>query len=129
MPAATPGPAVERTIALPTVLERNPNSPQAMRKLIAPHGRMGRTEDAKRTMFEYEALGQTAAVSPECPTGPPYQCPVFSMLAQVSFGSSRSPACKSSIETLSGERTKAICPSRGGRLIVTPAACSFSHIS
>ncbi len=57
--------------------------------------------------------------SREGPRGP-HQCPVFSMLAQGSSGALASPRCKSSTDTLSGERTKAMCPSRGGRLMVTP---------
>ncbi len=52
----------------------------------------------------------------------PYQCPVLPMLAQGSSGAFAAPFCKSSTEMLSGERTKAMCPSRGGRLIVTPLA-------
>ena len=32
----------------------------------------------------------------------------------------RPPRCRISIEIWSGERTKAMCPSRGGRLMVTP---------
>ena len=39
----------------------------------------------------------------------------------------RSPACRISIEISSGERTKAMWPSRGGRLIVTPLSLSFPH--
>jgi len=60
---------------------------------------------------------------------PPHQCPVLPMLAQGSAGASRSPICSSSIDTLSGLRTKAMCPSRGGRLITTPAACSLAQVS
>lgn len=43
--------------------------------------------------------------------------PVFAIDAQGSCGG-RCPSCSNSIEIRSGERTKAICPSRGGRLIV-----------
>jgi NhaB family Na+:H+ antiporter len=42
------------------------------------------------------------------------------MEAQGSRGGSAPPRCSSSIEMPSGERTKAMRPSRGGRLIVTP---------
>lgn len=49
-----------------------------------------------------------------------YQCPVFSMEAQGSCLASDGPFCRSSMEMLSGERMKAIFPSRGGRLITTP---------
>jgi len=58
-----------------------------------------------------------------------YQCPVFFIEAQGSWGGNGSPFCKSSIECLSGERTKAMFPSRGGRLIVTPAFISRSQVS
>jgi len=37
------------------------------------------------------------------------------------------PLCRSSIEMFSGERTKAMLPSRGGLLIVTPAFMSLSQ--
>ena len=59
----------------------------------------------------------------------PYQCPIFSIDVQGSAGSSASPICKSSIEILSGERTNAMRPSRGGRLIVTPLSIRCWHIS
>jgi hypothetical protein len=49
-----------------------------------------------------------------------YQLPVLGMEAQGSCGARASPACSSSMEMPSGERTKAMCPSRGGRLMVTP---------
>ena len=49
-----------------------------------------------------------------------YQTPTFCMDFQGSAGSSLVPFCSSSMEMLSGERTKAIHPSLGGRLMVTP---------
>src|SRR5205823_11171112 len=49
-----------------------------------------------------------------------HHLPLFGIEAHGSFGGSGSPFCNSSIECLSGERTNAILPSRGGRLIVTP---------
>lgn len=49
-------------VALAEVLERNPNSPHAMRNLIATYGRLGMTEEAEWTAFEYESLGLTATV-------------------------------------------------------------------
>ena len=55
--------------------------------------------------------------------------PVFSIDAQGSHGSCAPPACRSSTEILSGERTKAMRPSRGGRLIVTPASISFWQVA
>src|SRR5690606_41344358 len=58
-----------------------------------------------------------------------HQLPVFGIEAQGSRGGSGSPFCSSSIEMLSGERTKAMCPSRGGRLMVTPKDCSRSQVA
>ncbi len=66
------------------------------------------------------------------PLGPrrrAYQVPVFGMLAQGSAGGLASPICKSSTEIPSGLFTKAMRPSRGGRLIVTPPFCSLSQIA
>ncbi len=54
-----------------------------------------------------------------------YQAPTFGMLCHGSCGGSAAPFCSSSTEMLSGERTNAMRPSRGGRLIVTP--CSISR--
>jgi hypothetical protein len=47
---------------------------------------------------------------------------VLGLLVQGSAGSSPPPACSSSMEIPSGVRIKAMRPSRGGRLIVTPRA-------
>ncbi|MGY3550828.1 hypothetical protein ACVW0W_006595 [Bradyrhizobium sp. USDA 4469] len=58
-----------------------------------------------------------------------YQWPVFGIDAHGSAGAFGSPFCSSSIECRSGERTKAMLPSRGGRLMVTPAFCSFSQVA
>lgn len=54
-----------------------------------------------------------------------YHFPVFFMDAHGSAGGSGSPFCNSSMEMLSGDRTKAILPSRGGRLITTPESINF----
>lgn len=53
-----------------------------------------------------------------------HHAPVFGIETQGSAGSLRGPACNSSIEMPSGERTKAMWPSRGGRLIVTPPSAN-----
>jgi hypothetical protein len=58
-----------------------------------------------------------------------YQCPVFGIEAQGSAGGFASPFCKISIECRSGERTKAIWPSRGGRLMVMPIFFSRSQVA
>ena len=59
-----------------------------------------------------------APIKPFCINA--YQVPVLGMSAQGAAGASGSPFCSSSTETPSGERTNAIHPSRGGRLMVTP---------
>lgn len=48
----------------------------------------------------------------------PHQAPVFAIDAHGSAGASGPPFCSSSTEIRSGERTKAMWPSRGGRLMV-----------
>lgn len=59
----------------------------------------------------------------------PYQWPVFGIETHGSAGAFGSPFWSSSIECRSGERTKAMLPSRGGRLMVTPAFISFSQVA
>ena len=56
-----------------------------------------------------------------------HQLPVFAIDTQGSRGGSDPSFCSSSMEILSGERTKAMRPSRGGRLMVTPCFCSRSQ--
>ena len=51
-----------------------------------------------------------------------YQVPVLGIDFHGSAGASDAPFCSSSMEMLSGERTNAMCPSRGGRRIVTPCS-------
>jgi hypothetical protein len=46
------------------------------------------------------------------------------MDAHGSAGGKAPPFCSNSIEILSGDRTNAILPSRGGRLMVTPPFAS-----
>ena len=55
--------------------------------------------------------------------------PVFAIEAQGSFLSRAVPFWSSSIEMSSGERTNAMWPSRGGRLMTTPPFCSRSHVA
>ena len=52
---------------------------------------------------------------------------MFAIDAHGSAGAFDSPFWMSSIEMLSGVRMKAMWPSRGGRLIVTPAALSLAQ--
>ena len=56
-----------------------------------------------------------------------YQVPVFGIEAQGSCFGFAAPFCSSSIEMPSGDRMKAMLPSRGGRLIVTPCFISRSQ--
>ena len=60
-------------------------------------------------------------------SSPAHHFPVFGIEIHGSFGGNGEPFWRSSIECLSGERTKAMLPSRGGRLIVTPAFISLSQ--
>ena len=61
--------------------------------------------------------------------GHAHHSPLLGMDSQGSQSGKASPACKSSIEMLSGERTKAIRPSLGGRLTVMPAAISRAQVA
>ncbi len=76
-----------------------------------------------------QQLGRRAIIIPDLRhvsrTG--YHSPVLGIEAQGSAGASASPFCRSSMEMLSGERINAMRPSRGGRLIVTPAAINRPH--
>ena len=56
-----------------------------------------------------------------------HQTPVFGIDVQGSLGARPWPFWINSMETLSGVRMKAMWPSRGGRLMVTPAFCNFSQ--
>src|SRR5258708_3463983 len=58
-----------------------------------------------------------------------HQWPVFGIDDQGSAGGFGSPFCNSSIECRSGERMKAMLPSRGGRLMVTPIFISLSQVA
>ena len=61
--------------------------------------------------------------------GSRHHLPVFGIELQGSAGGRASPFCRSSIEMLSGERTKAMRPSRGGRLMTTPSACRRAQVA
>jgi hypothetical protein len=50
-----------------------------------------------------------------------HQCPTLGIEAHGSAAGSGPPFCNNSIECRSGERTNAMVPSRGERLIVTPS--------
>ncbi len=51
---------------------------------------------------------------------PAHHCPTLGIDFHGSAGGNAPPFCNSSTEMLSGERTKAMWPSRGRRLMVTP---------
>ena len=59
----------------------------------------------------------------------PMHCPVLGIDAHGSAGGFDPPFCRSSTEIPSGERTNAMWPSRGGRLIVTPAAWRRAQVA
>jgi hypothetical protein len=58
-----------------------------------------------------------------------YQWPVFGIDVHGSAGGLGSPFCSNSIECRSGERTKAMLPSRGGRLMVMPIFINLSQVA
>jgi hypothetical protein len=58
-----------------------------------------------------------------------HQWPVLGIEDHGSAGGFGSPFCNSSIECRSGERTNAMLPSRGGRLMVTPIFMSLSQVA
>ena len=68
---------------------------------------------------------QSRSVREQSPSS--HHFPLFGIETQGSLGGNGEPFCKISIECLSGERTKAMLPSRGGRLMVTPAFINFSQ--
>src|SRR5262249_46342032 len=94
-------------------------------------GRAEGREQAWRHIEAFAGGGKEAPPPAGCPTviceRPSHHLPVFGIDVHGSFGGSGAPFCRSSIECLSGERTNAIVPSRGGRLMVTPAFISLSH--
>ena len=59
--------------------------------------------------------------------GDHHHVPTFGIDAHGSAGASAPLACSNSTEMPSGERTNAMRPSRGGRLMVTPCAIKRSH--
>ena len=101
--------------------------------LLGILARIDRAGDIKRQQ-QSNAAGRVARCRQQhhgrCQTGAkPYQWPVLGMLAHGSAGGRGVPACSSSTEMLSGLRTKAMRPSRGGRLMVTPLSIRCWHMS
>ena len=115
--------------------------PNMARPGLTPRLRLGTARDRPSTCLPIAAMkdgegisGRQAVLRPGSPamTGGarrPYQEPVLGMLAQGSAGGSALPACSSSMEMPSGVRMKAMRPSRGGRLIVTPWAMKALQVS
>ena len=58
-----------------------------------------------------------------------HHSPVLGLFSQRGWGGSESPDWSNSMDMPSGERMNAMCPSRGGRLMVTPLSSSFAHNS
>ena len=83
----------------------------------------------RRVRARHEPIARMADVHEEVVQGLPYQWPVFGIEVHGSAGGFGSPFCKSSIECRSGERTKAMLPSRGGRLMVMPAFIRRSQVA
>jgi hypothetical protein len=77
--------------------------------------------------FADDAGGAQHEVS--CSSAGCYHDPVLAIEVQGSCGGFASPFCRSSIEMPSGERMKAMRPSRGGRLMVTPLSMSLRHVA
>src|SRR5215472_8814889 len=78
-------------------------------------GQAFRAHALKRARYRELWLKRQATI-----TANDHHLPLLGIETHGSFGGRGLPFCKSSIECLSGERTNAILPSRGGRLIVTP---------
>ena len=68
-------------------------------------------------------------ISASSKSDPSHQWPVLGIEVHGSLGGSGAPFCNNSMDCLSGERTNAITPSRGGRLMVTPCARSRSQVA
>lgn len=61
--------------------------------------------------------------------GEPYQVPTLGIDTHGSAGGRAGPFWRSSMEMRSGERTKAMRPSRGGRAMVTPSAWRWAQVA
>src|SRR5262249_45668603 len=81
----------------------------------------------RRVRPQHHAIGGIADVHEEGVAA--HQWPVVGIEVHGSAGGFGSPFCNSSIECRSGERMKAMLPSRGGRLMVTPIFMSLSQVA
>ena len=97
-PMVGPGQAYDEMITGEHIAVAQPGRDQGAGRVGDVLGRVGRSPGPRRS----------------------HHTPVFGMAVHGSAGCSAPPCCSSSIDMLSGERTNAIRPSRGGRLMVTP---------
>ncbi len=100
--------------------------PDGRRSLVPGQTRRPEPRDLQR-LRGFRRRDRQLPRRPARPRLTPYHDPVFGIDAQGSAFGSASPFWSNSTEMLSGERTKAIRPSRGGRWIVTPAFKSLLH--
>jgi len=87
-----------------------------------------RSAGSKATSRRHCTAGDAARGCPRR-SAEAYQLPVFGIDSHGSAGASAAPCCSSSIEIRSGERTNAMRPSRGGRLMVMPIACRCAQLA
>jgi hypothetical protein len=124
-----------RSAAIPAAAMANLNAgaPYGNRtRVSAVKGRRpGPLDEGRWSARRYKevCLGGQATGSQPTRAAPPHHFPVFAIDFHGSVGGSGLPFCSSSIECLSGERTNAMLPSRGGRLMVTPAFISLSQVA
>jgi hypothetical protein len=112
-----------RLLVAQTIPSRDKRARATKRKIPTAHSMVLRLNASCGPWFRGWAIFQAGGASRR------HQAPVFGMEAQGSRGGSAPPRCKSSIDMPSGDRTKAMWPSRGGRLIVTPPACKRSQVA
>ena len=111
-----------------------PNRRQALFLGKCPAARLS-ARQGRQNAFPPEAQPRTRSAGRDRPVpyerrlvaAVPYHSPTFGIEAQGSAFGSGAPCCRISMEMLSGERTNAMWPSRGGRLMVTPPSISRWH--
>src|SRR4051794_23757672 len=98
-------------------------------ELLGPAGRAGERRLELRLPPGFEPVELLGRPAPVWVRHRGYQLPVLGIEVQGSAGALASPFCRISIEILSGDFTKAMRPSRGGRLMVTPCSISLRQVS
>jgi hypothetical protein len=96
-----------------------PNSQSSIPLPIVSSSKPAEEETLKRKMRSRAELSLRLA----------HQWPVFGIEIHGSAGGLGSPFCSNSIECRSGERMKAMLPSRGGRLMVMPSFIRRSQVA